>query len=100
MTDPDAGRFQQPCAADEEIAAVIGGMMAAGERRRMVAHLASCESCYAVYAGAARLTIAAASQCGAGTHGRRGGSTAARRTAGSALSGAAGAGSSGIRHFR
>ena len=32
---------------------MIDGMVAAGERRRLVAHLAGCESCYAVFAGAA-----------------------------------------------
>jgi len=53
MTDPDARRFQRPCAAEEEIAALIDGMVAAAERRRLVAHLAGCESCYAVFAGAA-----------------------------------------------
>jgi hypothetical protein len=55
MPDPDARRFQRPCAAAEEIAAFIGGMVAAGERRRLVAHLAGCESCYAIFAGAAHV---------------------------------------------
>jgi anti-sigma factor RsiW len=55
MTDPEAQRCQQPCPAEAEIAAFVGGMVDAGERRRIVAHLASCERCYAVFAGAAHV---------------------------------------------
>jgi hypothetical protein len=42
-----------PCPTDEEIAAFLDGGLAAGERARITAHLAGCESCFEVFAGAA-----------------------------------------------
>jgi len=41
-----------PCPSDEEIAAFLDGMLAAEERARLTAHLAGCQPCYEVFAGA------------------------------------------------
>lgn len=41
------------CPSSEEIAAFLDGMLSPEDRERITAHLASCESCYEVFAGAA-----------------------------------------------
>lgn len=46
------------CPPLEDIAAFLDGKLSEGERARVVAHLADCESCYAVFAGAARFQLA------------------------------------------
>lgn len=45
------------CPSLEDIAAFLDGKLSEGERSRVVAHLADCESCYAVFAGAARFQL-------------------------------------------
>jgi len=45
------------CPPLEDIAAFLDGKLSEGERARIVAHLADCESCYAVFAGAARFQL-------------------------------------------
>ncbi|HEX5716031.1 MAG TPA: zf-HC2 domain-containing protein, partial [Thermoanaerobaculia bacterium] len=45
------------CPPLEDIAAFLDGKLSEGERARVVAHLADCESCYAVFAGAARYQL-------------------------------------------
>lgn len=42
------------CPPLEEIAAFLDGMLSPEDRERITAHLASCESCYEVFAGAAQ----------------------------------------------
>jgi hypothetical protein len=54
MTDLAIESSLGSCPTEEEIAAFFDCMAATGERRRIVAHLARCESCYEVFAGAAR----------------------------------------------
>jgi predicted anti-sigma-YlaC factor YlaD len=54
MIDLATQSFLGSCPTEEEIAVFLDGMVAAGERRRILAHLARCESCYEVFAGAAR----------------------------------------------
>jgi Putative zinc-finger len=41
------------CPTDEDLAAFLDGMLAEPERARIIAHLADCESCYEIFAGAA-----------------------------------------------
>jgi hypothetical protein len=41
------------CPTDEDLAAYLDGMLAKPERARITAHLADCESCYEIFAGAA-----------------------------------------------
>jgi Putative zinc-finger len=43
---------QGHCPTDEELAAFIDGMLSPSERSRITAHLADCESCYEIFAGA------------------------------------------------
>lgn len=45
------------CPPLEDIAAFLDGKLSEPERARVVAHLADCESCYAVFAGAARFQL-------------------------------------------
>lgn len=45
------------CPPLEDLAAFLDGKLSEGERARIVAHLADCESCYAVFAGAARFQL-------------------------------------------
>jgi DNA-binding phage protein len=45
------------CPPLEDLAAFLDGKLSEGERARVVAHLADCESCYAVFAGAARFQL-------------------------------------------
>lgn len=45
------------CPPLEDIAAFLDGKLSEGERAHIVAHLADCESCYAVFAGAARFQL-------------------------------------------
>jgi hypothetical protein len=47
----------ETCPPLEDIAAFLDGRLSEGERARMVAHLADCESCYAVFAGAAQFQL-------------------------------------------
>src|SRR5687767_9374838 len=47
----------ETCPPLEDIAAFLDGKLSEGERARIVAHLADCESCYAVFAGAARFQL-------------------------------------------
>jgi hypothetical protein len=43
----------ETCPTDEDLAAYLDGRLAAPERARITAHLADCESCYEIFAGAA-----------------------------------------------
>jgi len=43
---------QGHCPTDEELAAFIDDMLSPSERSRITAHLADCESCYEIFAGA------------------------------------------------
>src|SRR5688500_13958296 len=45
------------CPDLEEIAAFLDGKLSGAERARTVAHLAECESCYEIFAGAARFQL-------------------------------------------
>jgi hypothetical protein len=54
MTNRETQRFAS-CPTAEQIAAFLDGAVAAGERRRILVHLASCESCYEVLAGSAHV---------------------------------------------
>ena len=45
------------CPPVEEIAAFLDGKLSGEERTRMIAHLADCESCYAVFSEAARFQL-------------------------------------------
>lgn len=47
----------ETCPPLEDIAAFLDGKLSEGERARVVAHLADCESCYAVFAGTARFQL-------------------------------------------
>lgn len=47
----------ETCPPLEDIAAFLDGKLSEKERARVVAHLADCESCYAVFAGAARFQL-------------------------------------------
>ena len=47
----------ETCPPLEDLAAFLDGRLSEGERARIVAHLADCESCYAVFAGAARFQL-------------------------------------------
>ena len=47
----------ETCPPLEDIAAFLDGKLSEGERARIVAHLADCEACYAVFAGAARFQL-------------------------------------------
>ncbi len=48
----------EDCPPVEEIAAFLDGKLSGEERTRMVAHLADCESCYVLFAEAARFHLA------------------------------------------
>lgn len=54
MTTPNTNTHpaMDACPPLEDIAAFIDGMLSPAERERMTAHLARCESCYEVFAGA------------------------------------------------
>jgi len=52
MTAPETPKAPGPCPTDEELAAFLDGMLPAAERARITAHLADCESCFEVFAGA------------------------------------------------
>src|SRR6185295_6919351 len=43
--------------SDEELAAYIDGALGKAESKRMEAHLAACEDCYAVYIGAVKFQL-------------------------------------------
>jgi hypothetical protein len=43
---------QDPCPTDEELATFLDGTLPKAERERITAHLADCESCYEIFAGA------------------------------------------------
>src|SRR3954452_4585329 len=43
---------QSSCPSDEELAAFLDGVLSASDRVRITAHLADCESCYEIFAGA------------------------------------------------
>ncbi|HWM90205.1 MAG TPA: zf-HC2 domain-containing protein [Thermoanaerobaculia bacterium] len=45
------------CPSLEDIAAFLDGKLSEEERARVIAHLADCESCYSVFAGAARFQL-------------------------------------------
>lgn len=47
----------ETCPPLEDIAAFLDGKLSGEERDRIIAHLAECESCYAVYADAARFQL-------------------------------------------
>lgn len=47
----------ETCPSLEDIAAFLDGKLSEGERARVVAHLADCESCYALFAEAARFQL-------------------------------------------
>lgn len=47
----------ETCPPLEDIAAFLDGKLSEGERARIVAHLADCEACYAVFGGAARFQL-------------------------------------------
>jgi hypothetical protein len=47
----------ETCPPLEDLAAFLDGKLSERERARVVAHLADCESCYAVFAGAARFKL-------------------------------------------
>lgn len=49
--------INETCPPLEDIAAFLDGKLSERERARVVAHLADCESCYAVFAGAARFQL-------------------------------------------
>jgi hypothetical protein len=43
---------QYPCPTDEELAAFLDGTLTKAERESVTSHLADCESCYEIFAGA------------------------------------------------
>jgi hypothetical protein len=47
----------QTCPPLEDIAAFLDGKLSEGERARIIAHLADCQSCYTVFADAARFQL-------------------------------------------
>jgi len=49
--------INETCPPLEDIAAFLDGKLSERERARVVAHLADCESCYAVFSGAARFQL-------------------------------------------
>jgi hypothetical protein len=51
MAIPDT--LQGSCPTDEDLAAFLDATLAANQRQRITVHLASCERCYEVFAGAA-----------------------------------------------
>jgi hypothetical protein len=51
-TDPRSG--SDTCPSPEEVAAFLDGKLPPRERERVAAHLADCQRCYEVFAGAAR----------------------------------------------
>ena len=55
MTAPETPSLPGPCPTDEDLAAFLDASLSARERARVVEHLARCESCYEVFAGAARV---------------------------------------------
>jgi len=52
MGIPESPSARGTCPSDEELAAFLDGMLPSEERARITAHLADCESCYEVFAGA------------------------------------------------
>jgi len=52
MGIPESPSARGACPSDEELAAFLDGMLPAEERTRITAHLADCESCYEIFAGA------------------------------------------------
>jgi len=52
MGIPESPSARGACPTDEELAAFLDGMLPAEERARITAHLADCESCYEIFAGA------------------------------------------------
>jgi len=55
MTAPETPTLSGPCLAEEDIAAFLDATSSVEERTRVVCHLARCESCYELFAGAAHL---------------------------------------------
>jgi predicted anti-sigma-YlaC factor YlaD len=55
LTAPDTQLHLPPCLTSEEIAGFLDGVFATGDCARITAHLASCESCYELFAGAAHV---------------------------------------------
>lgn len=53
----DMSLSTEACPPVEEIAAFLDGKLSGEERDRMIAHLADCESCYALFAEAARFHL-------------------------------------------
>jgi Putative zinc-finger len=58
---------QDPCPTDEELAAFLDGTLPKAERERVTAHLADCESCYEIFAGAVHFQQGSASPDQEGT---------------------------------
>lgn len=52
MGIPESPTAQGHCPTDEELAAFLDGVLPAKERARITAHLADCEDCYEIFAGA------------------------------------------------
>ena len=67
MAAPETPTALGPCPSDEELAAFLDGMLPAGERARITAHLADCASCFEIFAGAVHFQHEAA-----GTEGAKG----------------------------
>jgi len=59
MAAPETPIAPGPCPTDEEIAAFLDGTLTAKERAQVVAHLATCKSCYEIFAGAAEFALEA-----------------------------------------
>ena len=55
MTAPQTPTHPGPCPTDEDLAALLEVTLGARERARVVEHLAHCESCYELFAGAAHV---------------------------------------------
>lgn len=53
MAASETPTAQGACPTDEDLAAYLDGMLPKPERARVTAHLADCESCYEIFAGAA-----------------------------------------------
>ncbi len=52
MGIPESPSARGTCPSDEELAAFLDRMLPAEQRARITAHLADCESCYEIFAGA------------------------------------------------
>jgi len=59
---PESPTAQGHCPTDEELAAFLDGMLPAKERARITAHLADCEDCYEIFAGAVQFQQAEAAE--------------------------------------